>query len=201
MAQVTIEVLIGAVPPPAAPFESFSGPWEPIQAALGTALPPDYKEFVRLYGSGYFMAFLGVDVPKSRNPNVRLERQVPAICDSFFDRDELPYPLWPEPGGLLPFGGTDNGDCLFWLPRGSSPEDWGVVVWDRASQEFEAFDCDLTDFLAGLATGEILPEAFPADLLYCDELFEPHGPPPAFFSVSWTLGGFGARGLSTCRLR
>ena len=39
-----------------------AGPWEPVEAELGTALPQDYKDFVRVYGSGYFMQFLGIYV-------------------------------------------------------------------------------------------------------------------------------------------
>jgi hypothetical protein len=168
---MTIENLMKVVPPPAEPFEAFSGPWEPIESEIGTALPQDYKKFVQLYGRGYFMEFLGIAVPRAQNPNARLEYQVRAICSTFFDRDELPYPLWPTPGGLLPFGGTDNGDFLFWLPRGA-PADWSVVVWDRGSCSFEPLECDLTDFLAGLATGEVLPKEFPDDLLPCECLFK-----------------------------
>jgi hypothetical protein len=171
---MSIEALIKVVPPPAAPFEAFNGPWEPIEAQLKTALPPDYKDFVRVYGSGYWMQFFGIYVPRSRNPNVRLESQVPAICATFFD-DENPYPLWPDPGGLIPVGQTDNGDYMFWLSQGP-PADWGVVVWDRGLFGFERFDCDLTTFLARLATGEILPKEFPEDLLPSECLFRPDGP-------------------------
>lgn len=168
-----IENLLRVVPPPSAPFETFSGPWEPIEAELKTSLPPDYKGFVRLYGRGYFMRFLGISVPRSHNPNTRFELQVPLTCEIFesFDDEDRPYPLWPKPGGLVPFGGTDNGDELFWLPHGP-PEDWKVVVWDRGLMRFEVMDCDLTDFLAGLATGAISPDAFP-DLLPCEHLFQP----------------------------
>lgn len=172
---MTIDTLIKAVPPPALPSDAFSGPWEPIEAELGTPLPQDYKDFVRLYGAGYFMEFLGIDIPRSTNPNIRLETNVPIVCAGFLSIDdaEWPYPFWPKPGGLLPFGGTDDGDMFFWLPR-VSPADWGVVVWDRGLNQFEAFHCDLTDFLAGLATGEILSKEFPDDLLPCDRLFQPH---------------------------
>jgi hypothetical protein len=171
---VSIQTLLEVVPPPLAPFEAFAGPWEPIEAGLGTALPQDYKEFTRLYGSGYFMEFLGILVPRTKNPNTRFESQVGLVCGTFagMDGEELPYAMWPDPKGLIPFGGTDNGDELFWLPRGS-PEDWGVVVWDRGMQEFEALDCSLTDFLAGLATGEVAPKAFPDSLRPCDDLFHP----------------------------
>lgn len=170
---MTIEALIKAVPPPTAPVEAFSGPWAPLEVELGTALPEDYKDFVRVYGSGYFMEFLGIYVPRSRNPNLRLESRVQTIGDYLVYDGEPAYPLWPSPGGLLTFGGTDNGDELFWLARGA-PVDWKVVVWDRGLLTFEVLECGLTDFLAGLATGEILPREFPEDMLPCDCLFEPN---------------------------
>lgn len=62
--------------------------------------------------------------------------------------------------------------------RGAS-DDWRVVVWDRGMQEFEALDSGLTDFLAGLASGDVAPREFPEDLLPCDDLFQPDGKWPA----------------------
>lgn len=174
---MTIDRLCGVVPPPQNPAEAFQGPWDPVEAQLGTRLPPDYKEFVRLYGSGYFMEFLGVGVPSVQNVNVRLEAKVPAVSDVFRAMDgglpKHPYRYWPEPGGLIPFGSTDNGDYLLWLPDGA-PEQWKVVVWDRGG-DFEVFDCDLTDFLAGVATGAIRPKAFPDDVWPGGLLFQPRG--------------------------
>jgi hypothetical protein len=167
---MTIETLLAAVPPPVAPFEAFAGPWEAVEAEVGTALPPDYKDFVRLYGSGHFMEFLGVSVPRSLNPNVRLESYVPKTCEALCGADGLTYPLWPNAEGLLPFGATDDGDQLFWLPRGTPPN-WGVVVWYRGLFEVENFDCDMTNFLAGLATGDVVPRDFPSDLRTCEHLF------------------------------
>jgi hypothetical protein len=180
---MTIETLLAAVPPPAAPFDAFAGPWDPIEAELGRAMPPDYKDFVRLYGTGHFMEFLGVSIPRSSNPNVRLESFVPRTCEAFRGVDGLPYPLWPNADGLLPFGVTDDGDQLFWLPRGTPPN-WGVVVWYRGLFEVETFDCDMTDFLAGLATGDILPRDFPSDLRTCDHLFRSHARHVSY-QLSW----------------
>jgi hypothetical protein len=167
---MTIEALIKVVPPPAVPDEAYLGPWEAIEADLGTGLPQDYKDFVRIYGSGIFMEFLGVHVPVSESRYVRLQSEVRLICKDLRDDEDSPYPFWPAPGGLLPFGKTDFGDYLFWLPVGP-PDAWGVVVWDRGMGEYEAFDCSLTDFLAGLATGDIEPKEFPANMLPCDHLF------------------------------
>ncbi len=87
----------------------------------------------------------------------------------------LSYPVWPDAGGLFPAGATSNGDQIFWLPQGD-PASWRIVVWDRGrleGEEIELFECDLTDFLAGLATGEITPKAFPDDFYPFDPVFQP----------------------------
>lgn len=170
---MSIEALIAAVPPPTEPFEAYHGPWAPIESRLGTALPQDYKDFVRVYGSGYFMEFLGISVPESLNPNVRLQDHVEHVAAAFrADDEDLPFPIWPEPGGLIGVGTTDDGDELLWLAAGP-PDEWRIVVWDRGFQTFEVLDCGLTDFLAGLATGDLAPGTFPTDLAYCDHLFQP----------------------------
>ncbi len=157
-----------AVPPPAAPPVTFDGPWAPIEAQLGVVLPQDYKDFMRLYGFGVFLEFLGIHAPNVSSRHARLVERAREICDDLRD-EERPYSLWPEPGGLLPFGRTDNGDYLCWLMQGA-PADWTVVVWSRGFYRFEAFDCDMTGFLAGLATGEIVPNDLD-ELLPCDEPF------------------------------
>lgn len=205
-----IETLVKTIPLPAMPHEAFDGPWAPVEARLGTALPQDYKDFVRLYGCGYFMAFMGVYVPRSRNAYVLLEHQVWSVCGAFRGEEFFDAPVWPAPGGLLPFGGTDNGDYLFWRTEGA-PDMWRVVVWDRGMNAFETFDCDLTDFLAGLATGRVLPTAFP-ELLPCDAPFAPntHERPPeenrssagrgtASLRFTWAIGPH--RGVATSVLR
>jgi hypothetical protein len=212
---VTIERLMAVVPPPAAPSQAFRGPWEPVEAEIGRELPPDYKDFVRLYGGGdFFRGTVMIYVAGAASPGARLEAQVPLVCDTFtaLGDDRISYRLWPEADGLIPLGGTNGGDYIFWLPEGE-PAAWNVVVWGRGLGSFEVFDCDVTDFLAGLASGEILPREFP-ELGLSDPLFEPFPPDPDWsrrFAVasanplrlSWRLGryGTGASGVSTSRLR
>ena len=210
---MTIENLVGIIPPPAAPFGTFSGPWEPIEAQLGTRLPDDYKDFVRVYGHGDLMGFIGIHVPASWSPYMRLVQEARATAEAFRDAEDLPFPMWPSPGGLLPFGKTDLGDTLFWLTRGP-PADWKVVVMGRDPPE--TFDCDMTDFLARVARGEVSAGNFPDDLEAGEMVFEPipsatsprrlrllaENPAGDSFSVSWRFGPYGTEmGVSTCRLR
>jgi hypothetical protein len=172
---MSIERLIQIAPPPAKPDEPFEGPWRPIELEFGRYLPDDYKEFVRLYGLGSFMEFLCVFVPKAKSQWVRIETvNLSVRGDMYFNftPDERPYPAWPDPGGLIQCGLTDFGDQLFWLPLGP-PDEWKIVVWGRGFQKFELFDCGLTDFLAGVATGEIVVKDFPGDLSPDDRMFVP----------------------------
>jgi len=165
---MTIENLIKVLPPPVAPVSAFSGPWEPIEAELRTSLPQDYKDFCRLYGLGHLIEFFGLYAPVSKSPYQQLVRAVRSMR-YLFSYIEPPPPLWPARGGLLACGQTDNGDQLFWLTRGHLSE-WPIVVWDRGLQEFETFECDITDFLAGVINGDIRPAAFPDDAEWLEEV-------------------------------
>lgn len=173
---MTIENLIKTVPPPAVPFEPFRGRWGPIEVALGTALPADYKDFARLYGGGGFLDFIYVQTPRTADGGAQFARWIGDICRNWGHMErETSTIYWPTPGGLLPFGNCIDGNLYFWLTHGP-PEAWRVAVWDRGGLEgenVETFDCDFTDFLAGVATGEIAPTALPDDLLDCDDLFKP----------------------------
>ena len=162
---MTIANLMKVVPPPAEPFWAYKGPWAAIEGELGTALPQDYKDYVAVYGSGDFMRHLTVFLPKSWSANLRLGAQVKLFPWKFYDVSKdvvgnLPYPLWPEPGGLMVFGGTSGGDHLFWLMRG-------------ATNEAQMFKCGMTDFFTGIATGTILSGAFDAEALARGNKFEP----------------------------
>lgn len=212
---MSIERLMAVVPPPAAPSETFRGPWEPVEAWIGQALPPDYKDFVRTYGGGsFFRDTVLIYVPGATLLGARLESQVPLICRTFVEvgHDGLPYRAWPEVDGLVPVGSTNCGDDIFWLPNGE-PSTWKVVVLGRGFGSFEVFDCDVTDFLAGLASGEVLPKEFP-EIVLSGRLFEPFPPVPdwrrriAFadatessLRLSWRMGSAGPSGVSATRAR
>ncbi len=157
---MSIEALMEVVPPPATPSETFDGPWEPLEAELGRALPRDYKDFVRLYGLGAFVDFILIYVPRCSYQYARFEAEVRAVHEVFGDDEDFRKSLWPARGGLLVFGRTDFGDYLFWLTRGP-PDEWPVVVWGRGHWKLEEFECSFTDFLTGIAKNEIEPQDFP----------------------------------------
>jgi hypothetical protein len=161
---MTISNLTKAVPPPLTPSYPFEGPWEQLEAQLGTSLPQDYKDLVRVYGSGQFMGFLSVHDPVPLSADSGFLFEVSEVRRILGESDPG-LPLYPQPGGLLVCGSTDTGEYIFWLTRGLVSE-WPIVVWDHdcpKGEELEAFECDLTDFIAGLVNGDICPRAFADD--------------------------------------
>jgi hypothetical protein len=154
---MTIENLIKAVPPPSHPTYAFDGPWEAIEAEIGTELPQDYKDLVRLYGSGRFLEWIDIYNPLCPSYGCRLIPEV-YVVQQFFLEYAPEFPMYPQPGGLLACGSTNTGEYILWLTRGPVLE-WPIVVWDHDpvdDKEIQLFECDLTDYLAGVVTRDLL---------------------------------------------
>ncbi len=193
---MTIENLIRVVPPPERPGDPFSGSWREIEAKLGTALPSDYKALVALYGLGHFMEDVSIWTPQAYKRFMRLEFEALQGLKILREVDEFLFPLWPEPGGLLPFGTTVYSDYLTWRTEGP-PDAWRITVVDRGSgfNEVHDYDLDLTDFLAGVALNEIDPPLFEYSFSESERVFtpDPRGPAPLVV-MTWRLGLFGSAG-------
>jgi hypothetical protein len=78
--------------------------------------------------------------------------------------DRLPLPPWPDPGGLLPLGRSDNGNELYWLTGGPA-DAWPVVAFAGRSTRHEVHRHPVTAFLALLLSGELSTSVFPDSFL------------------------------------
>jgi hypothetical protein len=163
--------LCEAVPPPMDPveaggLEAFSA----VEARLGIALPAGYKSLIGAYGTGSWKGFLWVLNPFASNRFLNLfeqtqrqleaERAIRADCSS-----EVPFPIYPEPGGLLPWAITDNGDRLYWLTEGN-PENWAIVVCESRGPRYDSHHVGCCEFLRRWAAGELWVSVFPDDFEY-----------------------------------
>lgn len=169
--------LIGLLPPPTRPVElpRGAGAWDEIEARLGARLPRDYKAFIEQYGSVYIDRFLGIWNPFSRSFGYNLECKLEAVRGHAmeFTTDDV-RALFPAEGGLMPFGGTDNGNTLYWDTSGE-PDAWCVVVDDGCRSGYETFQGQtMTDFLRRLlsrsASCRFFPADFPGDVLTCEAI-------------------------------
>ena len=120
--------------------------WTQAEAALGLRLPGDLKEIVRRYGTGSFC-----DGEFWVYPPERLVAENQALAEKwrplFEKHPERSHPLYPDPKGLLIWGGDANGRILCWRMDGE-PDEWEVVVWLARDGEFHQWDCGASDYLA-----------------------------------------------------
>lgn len=158
------------IPPPPQPLWA-NGDWDEVEAALGMELPPDFKQMVGAYGAYHFAEFLTPLTPFGGRdllvgPAKRLLDQERNFRDS--NPDACPYPFYPEPGGLLPWAGTDNGDRVCWLTDGQ-PDEWTVVCWNPRGWYYDAHPVAAVEFLVGWLSGHISTSVFPDAAEFAEE--------------------------------
>jgi hypothetical protein len=139
---------------PARKLDDFD--WEEIERDAGVRLPADYKALCEYLPHGWFRRFVRLSKP------VRLPGGEQRFLSDFQadqmetlwewraddDQDQFPYPLFPEPGGLLMWGSLRGGGHAFWLTGQGAPDSWPVVLASAQCDHWEQFDGTVSDFLA-----------------------------------------------------
>ena len=158
------------LPPPADPAEpGRPDGWAQVERSLGTALPGDFKAFTEQYGSGTVDDFLYLFNPFAAGQDGNLLVEKDRVLTAYAQTrarfpDRLPLPPFPEPGGVLPLGRTDNGDELYWVTDGD-PDGWPVALVESRAAFQELHAMPVTGFLAALAANQLASRILPAGML------------------------------------
>jgi hypothetical protein len=168
---VAVDRLVSLVPPPASPVDA-DGDWRRVQRLLGVALPGEFRVLLGRYGVGSFDD-ITLLTPFDTHPQgvfdlvEHAERLIPWFEDLREDSPaDFPFPLYPEPGGLLPWATTSVGTDLCWLTEGR-PDRWPTAVWNVRGGG-SRYDLGAVDLLHDYLSGRLRIERL--------------GPPPA---VPW----------------
>lgn len=159
-----IEILI----PPKEPYNiGNEAEWQDFFSVLGTKLPTDYIKFIQTYGTGGVDNFLWILTPFVKDENVNFMIRKKEISDAYIQsRTSFPqfyqHYVYPEIGGLLPWGYSDNGDELYWLTVGE-PDEWKVVVYESRSHINYTYSLRMVEFMYGIITKKLVCDAFPDD--------------------------------------
>jgi hypothetical protein len=143
--------------------------WDKVELEIGIQLPPDYKQLISVYGHGAFDNFLWVYQPVSEDAFMDLvvqsKRRIDILRDikGEFGKKDVPYGLFPEPGGLLPWGVTDNGNICYWQTITGGPTKWTVTVNQSRGPRWAEFDGSMTEFLSAVLSGQYQCPVFPDD--------------------------------------
>ncbi|MEV4561346.1 hypothetical protein AB0K51_30775 [Kitasatospora sp. NPDC049285] len=146
------------------PTERPSVDWQAAEAALGTALPQEYKEVVDAFGPGSFDGYVDLLTPNGKGLDlINWSKTAPA--DRF-----APLPTFPAPDGLLQWASSEQELELAWQTGAADPSAWPVLVRPDVTGEWRQFDCGVAEFLARLLTDVGL--GFPPSYLLNGHFFE-----------------------------
>lgn len=130
--------------------------WEAVGERWPITFPADYRELVSTFGSGVFDNIVGVTSPiESKAALTAFTRDMRAKLANARYNDSSPYRLFPDDGGLLPWGEAGDACTLFWRTDRGGPDDWTIVYCDASCSEWEEFDGSASEFLFELISGRI----------------------------------------------
>lgn len=127
---------------------------------LGTALPSDYKKLVETFGDGAFDGFLDVRLPADI---VKGAEFASGWAKAHGTPSWEPHPPFPEPGGLLPWAGTEHETSFYWITEGPDPDAWPVYVTEVGPEAGTRFAMTTTEFVFRMLTDPEHPYSIPAD--------------------------------------
>ncbi|KAF4407668.1 SMI1/KNR4 family protein [Streptomyces lycii] len=158
-----VEQLIRLLPPVAAPSPR---DWEPVEQALGTPLPEDYKQLVDHFGGGVFDETFWLLEPGCSDPDYDLlavtEEREEVLADLWKGAETKPRLLEPEGTRLIPWAYVEgSGAHLYWLiAPGRPPEDWTVMINEGRGPEWEHHPLPCARFLLDSMTGALASPMF-----------------------------------------
>jgi len=167
--------------------ESRSFDWAAIEGDLGVRLPTDYKLLAESFPERLFRGWVVVRLPeRTGDDRPRLLSDFAAAeleaLREFRETGQcvFPFPLFPELGGVLPWGYLQSPGVAYWLTGPGDPDEWPVIVATEEGDYWERFDGSACEFLTEVAAGCYNASGFP------DDGYDGHridlGPRPVFES-------------------
>ena len=176
-----LERLVALMPPPHRAAEPPRVEhWDHVERHFGVRLPSDFKEFVTRYGSGAIDNFLGLLNPAAGR-GLRMDRRADDMLAGLRlvrTVEELPNPVYPEAGGLLPWAETSNGDVLYWVvDPPDNPDRWPILIGEVRGPGWVTHPGPVSRFLVEILGRSFPIDFFPDDFPASGARFEPHRPP------------------------
>lgn len=130
--------------------------WDTVEERLGINFPGDYKDLTSTFGTGVFDSFVLVLAPAQHESALEaFSREMNDVLEIARNNEPLPYRLFPERGGLIPWAEAGDACSVFWRTDRGGPDDWTIVYCDAGFSEWEEFAGSASEFLCELFSGRI----------------------------------------------
>lgn len=133
--------------------------WAEIESRGSIKFPRDYKEYAARFPIGSFRTFMTICPPVGADIGNSTEN---VIDDLNFVRDDIgaysmrarfPFSLYPDPGGLFPWGLIEQDFVICWDTRGANPDNWPVVMLDNMFTAYWEHSGPMTKFVLDFCRG------------------------------------------------
>ena len=153
---MSLEELSRILPPPKKPLQVGTlKQWKAIEQKTGIQFPEDYKDFIFAYGSGGVAGFLGVFNPFAPRWTEELRWRMENWRSTKVPYpDEVPHPIFPDVGGVFPWGADDNGNEYCWLTKGQ-PASWITLRNHESGAPWDRFKYPMTTLLAKVLSNKL----------------------------------------------
>ena len=169
---IGIEKLIAvASPPKCGVVTAAPDKWDKLEAKFHLKFPDDYKLLIKTYGAGKFADFFGVVNPFCKSSSsvefeefVRLRTRDMTEAKVSYPKTAVSLPIYPQSGGLFPWGYTDNGETMCWLTDGKN-SDWPIICLEVGYlNNYDRYNLPITEFIEKWLTNQIsVPSLTPPD--------------------------------------
>ncbi|MEV6109181.1 hypothetical protein AB0M28_31415 [Streptomyces sp. NPDC051940] len=129
--------------------------WAAVEARIGTVLPRDYKRLAELFGHGAFDGYLQLLLPDTGSESddiVRHTEWLGAFARTHGNRLWEPYVVYPAPGGLLEWAGSEQADQFYWLTQDPDPDQWPILAKEDVPDSWQRFHGSTAEFVYHLLT-------------------------------------------------
>ena len=136
--------------------------WTLVEQALGCMPPGDYRLLAELYPTLHVGDYLGIWLPKPGSEHLMCwDEEDLDILQEWCEDSGLPgLYTYPEPGGLLPWAASNQGDYFLWTTADPNSDNWTVTVASRSFAWWH-YEGGMVQFLAELVDGTLEPWALP----------------------------------------
>ncbi|EME61655.1 SMI1/KNR4 family protein [Amycolatopsis decaplanina] len=131
--------------------------WAAVELDLGLALPSDYKALLTKFPGGVFRQIV-IDSPVADDQawaeyKNALDELLQILGDEDLEYlDNVDYHLYPEPGGLLPWGADGQGGTFCWITDSSDRDHWRIAYHDQSADQWREHPGPVTQLLYEILT-------------------------------------------------
>jgi hypothetical protein len=125
--------------------------WARVEESWEKRFPPDYRQFIEVYGAGAIENYLSVQEPEIKGGRQKSEfggmQHETVNAQHAWATIEKSSELAGATPELIAWGSDASADILCWDSSGADSSTWPVLVHNRDDSLWRRYECGMVEFL------------------------------------------------------